>query len=209
MSGPGWDNADQCAQMRARVHQLAPTHWAEAFRVATDIPLTWYRVQALAAVAKAAADDQVGAVLEKASSEAGKDTDAYRRIAVLSWVIDAALERERKVFAQQTLRSALAQSDAITPMKSRASALELLLARATKLGEGDARQVGEALLNAAGALAADPEKKWRKWGTSYINRVARTLSQHHRPLAEEILTARYGPKRTAAILKRHGATTGE
>lgn len=204
MSGPGWDNADQCAQMRARVHQLAPTHWAEAFKVATDIALPWYRVQALATVAKAADDDRVDAVLEKASSEAAKDTDAYQRIAVLSWVIDAALARERTAYAQRTLRSALAQSEAITPMKSRASALELLLTQATKLGEGDARQVAEALLNAAGGLAADPAKKWRKWGTSYINRAARTLSQYHRPLAEEILIARFGPERAAAILNRHG-----
>lgn len=205
MSRPGWDNAVQCAQLRTRVRQLASSHWAEALKVATEISLPWYRVQSLAAAAKAAADDRVDTVLEKALSEAMRDTDAYRRVAVLAWVIDAALSRERKNFAERVLRGAIVQSTTITPMKSRATALELLLAQATKVGERDARQVANALLDVAATLRGDPVKKWRKWGASYVNRTAWILSKEHAPLAENLLTARFGSERSAAILSRHSA----
>lgn len=205
MSGPGWDNAEHCAKLRSRVHALSRSRWSEALRVAAEIPLPWYRVQALATVAQAAAEDQVDGVLERARREAARDADAYRRIAVLAWVIEAALDRGRTKLAERVLRDALDQSGTINPMRSRAAALELLLQEAMKLGAADARRVAEALLDVAEDLAAHPVKRWRKWGVSYFNRVAWTLSQGRRPLAEELLTARLGAARAAAVLARHGA----
>jgi hypothetical protein len=208
MSRAGWDNADQCARMRTRVQQLVASHWAEALKVATEISRPWYRVQALAAVASAAADERVEAVLEKACGEAARDTDAYRRVAVLAWVIGAAMSRDRTAFAERVLRGAMVQSAAITPMKSRAAALELLLAEAARIGERETRQIAAVLLDVAAALSADPIKKWRKWGVSYVNRTAGILSEDHSLVAEDLLAARFGAERAGAILARHGVRRG-
>lgn len=206
MLRPSWENADLSAARRDRVHELVSSDWTGALKVATEISHPWYRVQSLAEVATAAADHRVDAILEMALVEAGKDTDTYRRVAVLAWVIDAALARDRKPFAESILQDALTQSATVTPMKSRAAALELLLKRATKVGERDARQVADALLDVAATLAADPVKRWHKWGVSYVNRTARILSRDHMPLAVSLLTARFGAERSAAILARHSAS---
>ncbi len=170
---------------------------------ATEIPLPWYRVQALASVAKAAPDDRVDAILDMATDEARREMDAYRRVAVVAWVIDAALARGRTEFALHSLQCALDECAGVTPVKSRAEALHLLLEQATKIGEHDTRRVAEALLDAAAALSADPVRKWRKWGKSYIHRATWTLSRAHMSLADNLLSARFGPERAAAILARH------
>ena len=161
MAGLGWENAARDARDRDRVCELAPVDFAAACGVASGIRLPWYRVQAISGLAGAAPESQVDAFLEQARGEAAKDDDAYRRCGVMAWVIDAAIARGRTVFARDVLRRAIEGSAEATPTRSRATALELLLKRAAVLGEREAREAGEALLDAAEVLLADPFKKWR------------------------------------------------
>lgn len=203
MTGPGWENADSCAQMRARVDQLAKKSWTDAIEVARKIPLPWYRVQSLATVAMVADETRVDAILKEAIESAERDSDPYRRIAVTSWVIDAALARNREAAAKGVLERAMTEIAMITPLKSKATALELLLVRAVAIGEREARDVAAALFASAATLSSDSGKKWRKWGTSFVNRAVRILTKDYSSVAEELLTAHVGPEKAKAILARH------
>lgn len=203
MALPGWNNAEHCVQMRAQVEQLAVSQWAKALDVATEIPLPWYRVQSLATIARSADDDRVDDILEKACAEAFTDLDQFRRVAVLSWVVDAALVRNRNIFARRTLLNAAAASAEIVPAKSRGAALELLLEQAVKIGEPEGEQLANALLDVAAILATDPAKKWRKWSNSYVNRTVEILSRDHSASAKKLFVARFGLDQAVAILARH------
>jgi hypothetical protein len=199
MSGPEWDKIE-CAHMRGRVTPLAQSDWQAALKLASEIPLPWYRVQSLGTIAAYAPDAHVDAILDLACAEAEKDTDQYRCLAVLAWVISAATYRGRMDFAVRLLDHVLAQAQTITPLKSRAAALELMLQRMARMGEADARRVAIALLDVAAALRKDPVAKWRRWGASYVGRVARTLYvQQRRALADELFTEQFGAERCAAL----------
>jgi hypothetical protein len=204
MNPPGWENADTCAQLRTRAGQMAARRWTEAMEIATSIPLPWYRVQAIASVAQVAPEENVDELLANARDEAQRDGDAYRQTAVLAWIIRAARVRDRDEFARRLFAEALSKMEVVTPDKSRAAALELLLAEAVLLGDREARQAGEALLEVAITLSADPIGKWRRWGRSYINRTASLLSKRDRTLAETLLEARLSAEQAAAVLSRHG-----
>ncbi|MBI1191227.1 MAG: hypothetical protein GC200_11175 [Tepidisphaera sp.] len=204
MLRPGWENAFESAELRSRVDELVTSNWSQALKLANEIPHRWYRVQSLAKVAMAAPDDQFDTVLDTARSEASQDADAYRRVAVLAWIIDAALARGRSSTADAILRDAMSTIGTVIPDKSRAAALELLLARAIRIGDPHLRQVADALSEVAAILAADPYKKWRKWGKTYAKRIVWLLGRNHHPLAEQLLTARFGAARAAAFLNpRH------
>ncbi len=202
MSRPGWDNATECAGLRNRVCDLAPSDWAAALKIAISIPLPWYRVQSLAVVVTTAPDNRVDDLLDRACRTARTDKDAFRSLAVLAWVIDAALFRDRTKEAARVLRSALAGSDKITPPSSRARALGLLVERATRVGEQNARDAANALFNTVTTLIADPFPKWRNRGLLYLKRAVVTLDRDHRTLVEDLLTAHFGPDGAAAILSR-------
>jgi hypothetical protein len=162
-------------------------------------------VQSIAAVASAAPEDRVDSLLSKAAAEAGRDTDPYRRWAVVAWIIEAAVARERFPFARQLLADALEACAQITPVKSRATALEILLQRAVSVGDRESRLYAEALLDAAAILEKNQFKKWQKWGASYVNRTAQRLSDAKKSnLAMSILEARLGTERAARVLSRHG-----
>lgn len=203
MPGPGWENAEHCAYLRARVDQLVWSRWDDALTLAIEIPLPWYRVQSLARVAEAAEESRVDEVLAMALKEAAKSTDAYRRVAVLRWVIEAARRRDRKDLAETVLRGAIVESAAVTPLQSRGKAIDKLLQEAVYMGEPCARLAADALLDVAQALKADPIRRWRKWSASFVNYVVCALRKDHRSLTEELLTSRFGAERCAEILARH------
>lgn len=173
--------------------------------MASEITLPWYRVQAYASVAKHGPDDQVDAMLAKATEEAARDTDEYRRWAVLAWVVEAAVERGRTPLAKRLLADALEPCTRVTPLKSRAYGLETLLERAIRVGEREAQAYGDALLDAAAALRADLAKWRQKWGRTFVNRAAYHLSRSSPGLALRILEGHFGAEEAAALLARHGS----
>ncbi|HYF16176.1 MAG TPA: hypothetical protein VD971_14010 [Phycisphaerales bacterium] len=204
MRRPGWENAEHCATLRTRACQLARTRWADALEVARGIEIPWYRAQALAGVAESAPEERVDDVLTRACSAAAEGNDAYQRVAVLAWVIEAAAARGRIEYAKRVLADALAKSAGVTPLRSRATTLELLLRAAVGLGERDARVVAVALLDAAAELRAHSGKRWRKWGASYLNRTACLLAPYP-ALALSLLEACLGEERAKAVFTRHTA----
>lgn len=199
-----WENAGVCALQRDRVAELAKAHWREADDMASAITLPWYRVQAYASVAEHCPEDEVDAMLAKAS-EAARDTDEYRRWTVLAWVIEAAVERGRMPVAKRLLADALEPCTRVTPLKSRAYGLQTLLERAVRVGEREAQAYGDALLDAAAALSVDPAISRRKWARTFVNRTAYYLSRSSPVLATRVLEGRFGAEKAAALLARHGS----
>ena len=184
MVRPGWESAGECCGLRARVQQLARRDWAKALNEARDIPLIWYRVQSMATVVQHAPEEQVDPLLRRAIEHANTETDAYRRLAVLRWVAEAALERGRPAVARAMVERVVRESPTITPTKSRAYALESFLDVAKQVGADG--PVAEALAQAAALLMKDSHKKWRKWGKSFV----RYLGMH------------VGPARAAALIEK-------
>jgi hypothetical protein len=207
MQNVGWESADRCNRLRTRVEQIAPYNWREAYDLAATIPLVWYRVQALSYVAQHAPDTEVDVILQAAAEEAGRDADSYRQTAVLAWVIDSALARNRKGQAEDLLRQMMDRVAAITPLKSRASMLETLLKRAVRLNKPSMTLVANSLLDTAASLQSDPVSRWRSWGRSYVNRTTWILSRADLPLAAELLSQRFGEEQARALLARHGPDT--
>lgn len=202
---PGWENADTCARLRTRVAELSRTKWAEAHGVAAEIPIPWYRVQAFSLLVPHAPEDRVDDLLTKAQREAAKGPDEYQRIAVLTWVIGAALARGRTAAARQILTFALAQAPAITPLRSRAAALDLLLGQAVRIAAPEARAAASALIDVAEMFCNSPKKGGRRWGKYYVNNIAYHLHDQHLHLGLQLLTARFGEQRAVAAFARRGS----
>jgi hypothetical protein len=202
---PGWDNASHAATLRTRADQLAPTNWKEALAVARSIDLPWYRAQAISYVAQHAPDDQVESLLKRAQDTAAEDTDQYRRVGVLAWVVEAAIVRNRPEYARKVLAKAHAATETVTPLKSRATALELLLQRGMPLGKIGVHEIARDLLRVAENMRSGPAGALRKWGASYINRVASYLPA---VIAEELIAERFGAEKARAVVAKHSSALG-
>lgn len=180
------DRAPQCAVLRDHAIQLSVKHWNEAWHVANTIPLPWYRVQALAAVAQHAPDTEVATLLRTAADLAASCGDEYKQTAVMTWVVRAATSRGYVEIAQQEVMRAVARAPQITPDCSRAAAMELMLVEATRLGPRETRAVATALLQAAIALRQTPHKRWRKWGKTYERQLHLWLLPAYAELSQEL-----------------------
>lgn len=208
MSGPGWDNAGDCARARNEASRLAAVRWEDAAGLARAISLPWYRVQTLAEVARYSPEDRVDQILAEAISVAMSDDDAYRRFGVLAWVLEAALARNRTDVAYAIVNQTLRDATAVTPTKSRAEVFELLLQRAKGLDDAMIEQIAFALLDAAAVLAKDPIKRWRKWGVTYVNRAAWSLSQIDQSMALRVLEGRFDRQRARELLAKQSNRGG-
>lgn len=178
--------------------------WPAALHTAQEIAEPVSRVAALVGLAGNAPEDRVDEVLRLAMDAAAGGGDGYQRCRGLAAVIGGALGRGRTEHAWRLLAEVLAGSAEIEPLSSRAAALEQLLRHAVVMGEGDARAVASAMLDVAEALKREPIGKWRKRGAYVVNQVVRGLGGRHESLALELLTARFGKEKAAAIWSRHG-----
>jgi hypothetical protein len=111
---------------RDRVTQLAKSRPAEALEVATGIADAWYRVQALAWVARFAPPDISWKALQRAASSTLEGKDSYCRAAALAWPIRAAIELGHEELAAQMLAGARIELPHIELFGSRAEACSLL-----------------------------------------------------------------------------------
>lgn len=85
------------------------------------------------------------------AARAAKDCDdKYKRTAVRAWEIAALAERCHFAEARKTLDCAMSQSKSITPLSSRAEALNLLLHASFRIGQRDAKLVADELKMACG-----------------------------------------------------------
>jgi hypothetical protein len=183
MRAPRDETGEQCAILRGRVHQLAVEHWQEAWRVASTIPLPWYRVQALCAVAQHAPPGEVTTLLRTAGQLATTCGDEYKQAAILTWVIHAAIERGCTKDAHHYLSRAIAIAPNITPDRSRAAAMELILPTAMRLGPRETKAVATLILQTAESMGRSPYKRWRKWAKTYRRRTQEWLTPVYPELA--------------------------
>lgn len=97
-----------------------------ALAIARRIPDAWFQTQALACVARYAADGLVEPLADEALRAARRSTDRYRTVAVSAWPIRALLERGRHRAAEHALAELLPLVPQVEPPSSRAEALLIL-----------------------------------------------------------------------------------
>lgn len=153
-------------------------------------------------LASGAPERWVDELLERALQTAAAGEDCFQRVAVLSWVIKAAWYRGRRELALRAYHGAIADSGSVTPAASRAAALLYLLETAKRIEEVDLRIPAAGVVDAAMQLRADPIKKWRNWGATYLHRLIEDLGQENRQMAVELLAERLGAERAAAVVMR-------
>lgn len=147
------------ADERERAIRAVVADSAKALLLARKIRDPWYRCQALAAVARFAADDQIIRVADDALSAAKLGKDGYARVAAAAWPVRALAERDEVRHAQQVLVRLLDDASRIEQPTSKAEALFLLCQAAWPLPMAVRQPVLGALI--AACLAADSWKAGR------------------------------------------------
>lgn len=142
-------------KQRDHVAQISKSNNDEAYRQSKQIIDPWFRVQALAYVARYSKDKTI-----KYSNEAIKIAkncdDDYKRVAVLTWVIAALAETKNIKQANDLLSIALIDVKNISPISSKAEAMLLLLHVAFKVGEIGVTKVYKAM-----SVAFSVDDHWR------------------------------------------------
>jgi hypothetical protein len=123
----------QSVSWRNEAIGLARSNPSHAMDLARRIPDGWYRAQALAEIASGAPDQIADVAFAEAIAAAKSGPDAYQQVAVLGWVLAAALKRNEEKRAKQVAAIALPEIHRIEPPPSRAYALELLIQAAWRL----------------------------------------------------------------------------
>ena len=129
---------------RDRVSALAKSDPEKALEQALLIRGPWFRAQALSWVARFTNSDPA-AIAKQAARAATECDDAFKKTAVLAWVVAALAERNLTSAARSTLQTALQRSKTVTPLSSRGEALILLLQAAFKISDTDAKAVNDEL----------------------------------------------------------------
>lgn len=141
---------------RDHVLQIAASDPETALSQAEDIADDWFATQSLAEVLRYSAENRISIVCRKAVRRAALCPDAYRRGAVLAWVIRALVERGLLSEATDVLHVAFQEAQQSCPVGSRAEALFLLYQAAHPLG---GRSVDPLLRQLAALQRSDPH--WR------------------------------------------------
>ena len=120
---------------RNQAIRIAPSDPERALSQAEDIDDPWFSTQALAAVLRYGPEHRISVVCRRALVTASQCSDAYRRGAVLAWLIRALAERGHTSQATTVLDEAVRQVLQATPAGSRSEALFLLYHAAYPMGQ--------------------------------------------------------------------------
>jgi thioredoxin-like negative regulator of GroEL len=129
---------------------LAKSNPKKALDAARKVNEPWFRVQALAWVARFTDGDPVSIASEAAEAAAECDDD-YKKSASRAWEIAALAERGCMSEARKRLSEVLRQAKDVMPSSSRSEALLLLMQAAFKIGREDAEKVYQALRTSCSA----------------------------------------------------------
>jgi len=140
---------------RDRACDLAKSDPERALEQALQIRDPWFRAQALSWVARFANSDPA-LIAEQAGRAASECDDAFKKTAVLAWVVASQAERNLTPAARSILQTALRLSKTVTPLSSRSEALILLLQAAFTISDADAKAVNDEL-----QLACGHDSHWR------------------------------------------------
>jgi hypothetical protein len=136
--------------------RTAPRDPERALDLARRIPDDWFRAQALACVARHAAEPLVERLAEESVRSARQAKEPYRTAAVTAWPIRALIERGRAGPARRILAESLALLPQVQPVSSRAEALMLIWEAVFPAGRELRRLTLEAI-----ARHCDPDAHWR------------------------------------------------
>jgi hypothetical protein len=114
------------SRARDRAAELAKADSVAALREARAIPDPWFRSQALAYVARFAAEKEIEGIVGEALDACRECGDAYRRLAAAAWPLCALVERGTFDRVRDSLASLLAEEADVHPASSRSEALFLL-----------------------------------------------------------------------------------
>jgi len=156
---------------------------ARAARVqARRIADPWFRCQALAWAARAAADADFDAVAEEAARAAQESEDPYRRVGACAWPVRAMVERGRDRLAARTVAAALADAVHIPHPVRRGDALFLLWQAAV-----DLKTASEPVLTALVAACAAMDSSWK--GPYLLRDLAQMLARTDPIGAHKVIAA--------------------
>lgn len=183
-------------KLRDKACRLAQVDPDAALQIARGIPEPWFRVQALAAVARWIEHHRVLSIVKEAFASAKACDDDYQRAAVSSGPIRVLSERGHVEEAQHALGQARRQALIATPAGSRAEALFGLLQGAWSLGAPVRRQLVEDLLALQGQTG-----HWRAGRALVLalGRLSTTEPEVAREIAERIDDAKCRRKALAAM----------
>lgn len=134
-----------------------PPDLKRALMQASKNPDAWRRAQALSDLAERAPEPFVEKILREAVAAAYDGRDAYKIVAVMSWPMQAALNRGCNVFAALERDRILLLAPKVEPRASRAYALQLLWGGCYAGGEPFAKPVWRAILQ-----LCNPDHNWRE-----------------------------------------------
>lgn len=147
-------------EQRERAIQAARTDLPTGLQLARRVSEPWFRAQALAWVARLAAEADVERIAAEALEAASAGKDAYQHVGSAAWAIRALAERGRSRKAAAAVCKLVSLSDGITHPVSRLNALFLLCEAAWPLGGSVRRQVVQKLVAACQSAAS-----WRAGST--------------------------------------------
>lgn len=193
-----------CAIMRGRVWELVrEKDWIQAIEVSRQIPVPWYRAQAIAHIAGRIPDlAEADRLLRDGLDIAFQGEDTYRQVAVCAWLIAAAAERGLIECAAYLIQRVQPRIHAIEPAVSRAWALDKLWQSCVSLGPQSYEPLVWQLADACSALQRIPERSPRGKGRSQMAALCCTLWNVNRELAERVLSANVEPDHAARLRAR-------
>jgi len=147
--------AASATMQRDRACDLAKRDPDRALEQALQIRDPCFRAQALSWVARFTNSDPAE-IAEQAARAASECDDAFKKTAVLAWVVASQAERNLTPAARSTLQTALQRSKTVSPLSSRSEALLLLLQAAFTISDTDAKAINDEL-----QLACRHDSHWR------------------------------------------------
>ena len=140
-------------ELRDLVTRRATTDPAGARELAAQIPDAWFRCQALAWVARFAAESEVEPLARDAWAAAQTAAEPYQVLGAAAWPLRALVEREREKAALQLLPDVLRAGPSVHKLVNRADALFLIWQAIFPLGPGARGAVLEPLVEACSGTA--------------------------------------------------------
>jgi hypothetical protein len=142
---------------RELASRLAPTDTVRALAAARAITDPWYACQALAWVARFAAESEFSRIIQDSLRVVRDEADAYRVVAASAWPIRAIVERNHLEMLPSIVPDLLRRAEDIEILASRSEALFLIFQAIFPAGSKHWRPVLESLRRASTQLMS-----WRQ-----------------------------------------------
>ena len=185
--------------------RVTPAVWRDCLAFVLNKEFALERASDLASLATSAPDGRGDEMLTLAMHAAPQAQDVIECARAYRYIGAAARHCGRPVLAMEVYQRALELSASIAAPAARVTALLGLVEDARDLREVDIRVPAVGVADAAMVLLADPVRKWRKWGATYLHRLIDAMGPEHQRVAEEVMAERLGAGWAAAVLAGRSA----